>query len=72
MPDLLDILNEVEVPTEKLLYAPVSLIFRSAIKDDDDQCLTVYQKAVTEPDGKELVYLDEDVSIDEDEDCVVD
>lgn len=63
LPDVLDVFNAIGGNNGKLLYAPVTVTFASVTEDDDDQCLTVYQEAVTTPNGKELVYLTEDVFV---------
>jgi hypothetical protein len=63
LPDVLNVFNDRGERNQKLLYAPITLTFASVTEDDADQCLTVHQEAVTTPNGKELVYVTEDVAV---------
>jgi hypothetical protein len=63
LPDVLNVFNDRGERNQKLLHAPITLTFASVTEDDADQCLTVYQEAVTTPNAKELVYVTEDVAV---------
>lgn len=63
LPDVLNVFNDRGERNQKLLYAPITLTFASVTEDEADQCLTVHQEALTTPNGKELVYVTEDVAV---------